>query len=113
MTNPEASLHADALVEKMRHAAGVDALRNCDAQALASRFLGDTIGANILMLGFAWQLGLIPVSHAALMRAIELNNVAVPMNKLAFAVGRMAAADEGALNALVAAPQVKRVAMAD
>ncbi len=114
--NPEADLHAEALVEKMRHAAGTDsndALRSCDAQALAGRFLGDTIGANILMLGFAWQLGLVPVSHAALMRAIELNNVAVPMNKLAFAVGRMAAADEGALNGLAATPHVARVAMAD
>jgi indolepyruvate ferredoxin oxidoreductase len=91
--NPDANLHADALLEKMRHAAGAGHLSSCDAQALAAKFLGDSIGANILMLGYAWQLGLVPVSLAAMMRAIELNNVAVPMNKLAFSIGRMAAGD--------------------
>jgi indolepyruvate ferredoxin oxidoreductase len=98
--NPDANLHADALIDKMRHAAGAERIASCDAQALAQRFLGDTIGANLLMLGFAWQLGRVPVSFEALMRAIELNNVAVPMNQLAFAVGRLAAADPGALDAL-------------
>jgi indolepyruvate ferredoxin oxidoreductase len=75
-------------------------MSTCDAQALATRFLGDTIGANILMLGYAWQLGLVPVSFGAMMRAIELNNVAVQMNQLAFSVGRLAAADPAALEAL-------------
>jgi indolepyruvate ferredoxin oxidoreductase len=107
--NPDANLHADALLAKMRHAAGGpdevpsgdDALMStCDAHTLATRFLGDTIGANILMLGFAWQLGLVPVSFAAMMRAIELNNVAVQMNQLAFSVGRLAAGDPAALEAL-------------
>jgi indolepyruvate ferredoxin oxidoreductase len=100
VSDPDANLHADALIDKMRDAAGENFMSTCDAQALAAKFLGDTIGANILMLGFAWQLGLVPVSHAALMRAIELNNVAVPMNKLAFAVGRLAAGDAAALEAL-------------
>jgi indolepyruvate ferredoxin oxidoreductase len=101
--NPDANLHTDALLDKMRHAAGEDFMSACDAQKLAMKFLGDTIGANILMLGFAWQLGLVPVSHAALMRAIELNNVAVPMNQLAFAIGRLAAGDPDSLAALWAA----------
>ena len=98
--NPDANLHADALLDKMRHAAGEERMSSCDAQALATRFLGDTIGANILMLGFAWQLGLVPVSFPAMMRAIELNNVAVQMNQLAFSIGRMAAADPAGLEAL-------------
>ncbi|ALK32091.1 indolepyruvate ferredoxin oxidoreductase family protein [Burkholderia plantarii] len=98
--DPDASLHADALLDKMRHAAGDAFVTDCDAQALAAKFLGDTIGANILMLGFAWQQGLVPVSHAALMRAIELNGVAVTANRLAFAIGRMAAGDPAALEAL-------------
>jgi indolepyruvate ferredoxin oxidoreductase len=107
--NPEANLHADALLAKMRHAAtggaaaAQDPLSTCDAQALAQRFLGDTIGANIVMLGFAWQLGLVPVSLAALTRAIELNNVAVPANLMAFSIGRLAAADAAALESLDAA----------
>jgi indolepyruvate ferredoxin oxidoreductase len=114
--NPEANLHADALLDKMRHAAGIDAanaMRHCDAQALAQRFLGDTIGANILMLGFAWQLGLVPVSHAALMRALELNNVAVASNKLAFAIGRLAAEDMNALESLTAQVVAKHVTQAE
>jgi indolepyruvate ferredoxin oxidoreductase len=98
--NPDANLHADALIDKMRHAAGAERMSSCDAQGLATRFLGDTIGANILMLGFAWQLGLVPVSFGAMMRAIELNNVAVQMNQLAFSVGRLAAADPAALEVL-------------
>lgn len=110
--NPDANLHAGSLLEKMQHAAGADRMNACDAQALATRFLGDTIGANILMLGYAWQMGLVPVSHAALMRAIELNNVAVPMNKLAFSIGRMAAADLHALESLRASGVV-RVEMKD
>lgn len=109
--NPDANLHADALLDKMQHAAGAERMKTCDAQALATRFLGDTIGANILMLGYAWQLGLVPVSHAAMMRAIELNNVAVPMNKLAFAIGRLAAADLDALDTLQKTAQTTRVEM--
>jgi indolepyruvate ferredoxin oxidoreductase len=98
--DPDANLHASALLDKMRNAAGSERLSSCDAQALATRFLGDTIGANILMLGFAWQLGFVPVSFAAMMRAIELNNVAVQMNQLAFSIGRLAAADAAVLETL-------------
>jgi indolepyruvate ferredoxin oxidoreductase len=47
----------------------------------------------MFMLGFAWQRGWVPVSRAALMRAIELNGVAVPDNQLAFEWGRRAAWD--------------------
>jgi indolepyruvate ferredoxin oxidoreductase len=47
----------------------------------------------MMMVGYAWQLGLLPLSEAALMRAIELNGVAVDMNKTAFRWGRVAAAN--------------------
>lgn len=67
----------------------------------------------ILMLGFAWQLGLVPVSHAALMRALELNNVAVTTNKLAFAIGRLAAADTKALESLTSHVLAERVTQAE
>ena len=53
--------------------------------------MGDTIFANVLLLGSAWQQGLVPVSHAAMMRAIELNGVEVDKNKQAFTWGRVAA----------------------
>jgi indolepyruvate ferredoxin oxidoreductase len=90
--HPDATLHADALLAKLHHAAGPGRVQTFDAQALAQTYLGDTVGANIVALGLAWQQGLVPVGLAALQRAIELNGVAVAANHLAFALGRMAAA---------------------
>jgi indolepyruvate ferredoxin oxidoreductase len=63
-----------------------------DAHHLADRLVGDAIQANMLLLGFAWQRGLVPVSFAAIDRAIELNGVSVDQNRRAFAWGRLAAA---------------------
>ena len=91
--NAYADVHATEQLEKMRFAAGAERVSTCDAQMLAQRVVGDTIGANLVLMGFAWQRGLIPVSREALERAIELNGVAVDMNKKAFALGRLAAAD--------------------
>jgi indolepyruvate ferredoxin oxidoreductase len=53
--------------------------------------------SNVMMLGFAWQRGLLPLSQAALIRAIELNGVAVERNKEAFGWGRVAATDLNAI----------------
>jgi indolepyruvate ferredoxin oxidoreductase len=64
-----------------------------DATQLATALLGDAIASNLFMLGFAFQKGLVPLSEAALLRAIELNAVAVEANKAAFLWGRRAAAD--------------------
>jgi len=97
---PDAELHVDAMLEKLRFAAGAERVETFDAQALATDFLGDTVTANVLALGFAWQRGLVPVSLAALQRAIELNGVAVEANRLAFALGRLAAADAAACERL-------------
>ena len=64
-----------------------------DATALAKALMGDSIGANLLMLGYAWQKGAIPLSLQALTRAIELNGTAVKSNLQAFQWGRLAALD--------------------
>jgi indolepyruvate ferredoxin oxidoreductase len=95
--NPDANIHAEELLEKMRFASGAEQMSVCDATTLATRALGDAVGANILLTGLAWQQGLIPISLAAIMRAIELNRVGVNMNRLAFHLGRLAAADSAAL----------------
>ncbi len=94
LREPDADLHAPQLLEKMANAA---ALHRLDAQEIAHTFLGDTQQSNIVMLGACWQSGLLPVSEAALMKAIELNNVAVAANKQAFALGRLAIAAPEAL----------------
>ncbi len=100
--NPDASLRKPELLEKLRFASGADSLATLDAQALAESFLGDSIASNIVCLGFAWQCGAIPVGLEALLRAIELNGVAVDANKLALSLGRLAAAEPAALEQLLA-----------
>ncbi|MEN1958336.1 indolepyruvate ferredoxin oxidoreductase family protein [Luteimonas changyuni] len=70
-----------------------DALRIVDATQLATALLGNAIAANLFMLGYAWQRGLVPLSLDALMRAVELNGAAIEMNKTAFAWGRLGAVD--------------------
>ncbi len=64
-----------------------------DATRLATALMGDSIATNLFMLGFAYQKGAIPVSEAALLRAIELNGVAIDSNKKSFLWGRRAAVD--------------------
>ena len=103
--NPDATMHAPALIAKLRHAAGDDRVQLVDAQALAQELMGDTMPSNIIMLGACWQRGLVPVSHSALMRAIELNNVAVDNNKTAFAIGRLAVTDPTAFKRIMGADQ--------
>ena len=71
-----------------------------DANQLATQLLGDTIYANPLMLGYAWQKGWVPLSRAALLRAIELNDVQVENNKAAFEWGCRAANDLAAVQSL-------------
>jgi indolepyruvate ferredoxin oxidoreductase len=109
--NPDASLQVDQLLDKLEFAAGPGRLESFDAQGLAEDFLGDTIVSNILAMGYAWQRGLIPLSLAAMQRAIELNAVAVPTNLLAFSLGRLAAQRpelcQSLLETPTAAPEVQ------
>ena len=102
--DPDATLHAPALLAKLRAAAGDDRVEVFDAQSIADELLGDTMPSNVLMLGVAWQRGLVPVSLAAIERAIELNGVAIAANRVAFGLGRLAAARPDRLAALRAGP---------
>jgi indolepyruvate ferredoxin oxidoreductase len=64
-----------------------------DATKLATALMGDSIATNLFLMGYAWQKGRIPLTEASLMRAIELNGVAVASNKKSFMWGRRAAVD--------------------
>ena len=70
---------------------GADNLDSLDANQLALNLLGNTVFSNMLMLGMAWQKGLVPVSLEALTQAITLNGVAVDKNLEALNWGRLAA----------------------
>ena len=72
---------------------GADAADFIDATKLATALMGDSIAANLFMLGYAWQKGRIPLTEAALLRAIELNGVGIEANKKSFLWGRRAAVD--------------------
>jgi indolepyruvate ferredoxin oxidoreductase len=72
-----------------------------DAGRLAVALLGNSIGANMFMLGYAYQLGALPLTAEAIEKAIELNGEAVAMNLAAFSYGRRAAVDPAAVEALV------------
>jgi indolepyruvate ferredoxin oxidoreductase len=74
-----------------------------DATRAAKTLLGNTIGANMMMLGFAWQQGLLPLNEGSILRAIELNGEEVALNKAAFAWGRRQAVDPTAVEAAIAA----------
>ncbi|HEX8961850.1 MAG TPA: indolepyruvate ferredoxin oxidoreductase family protein [Rhodocyclaceae bacterium] len=89
--NPDWQFPLDRMREALAGTVGDGALHCLDASSLATRLLGDAIYANLFLLGYAWQLGLVPVSGAALDRAIELNGTAVEMNRSAFLWGRRAA----------------------
>ncbi|HIC64661.1 MAG TPA: pyruvate ferredoxin oxidoreductase, partial [Paracoccus sp.] len=95
--NRDAQLSIERRQSAIATAVGAENLAAFDAGEAAERLLGDAVFANVIMLGFAWQSGMVPVSEAALMRAIELNGVAKAQNIRAFGIGRVLAARPGAL----------------
>ncbi len=78
-----------------------------EATKIATALMGDAIAANMFMLGYAWQAGGVPLSAEAIEQAIEMNGVAVSMNRDAFRWGRLAAADHEKVEALTARPTAK------
>jgi indolepyruvate ferredoxin oxidoreductase len=98
---PEASCEA-----AIAGAVGPEGLGAFDAEEVAVQLLGDSIYTNPLMLGYAWQKGRVPLSRAAVLRAMELNGVQVSNNQAAFEWGRRCAHDLAAVQALFAARQV-------
>ncbi len=103
----DASLRVDQRLAAIRQAAGEN-VAAFDANRASEKLLGDTVFANVMMLGFAWQNGLVPVSLEALRQAIELNGVAIEANHRAFLIGRIAAASPEKLGSLLAPPKAGR-----
>lgn len=62
-----------------------------NATSIGMRMLGEALGANMFLLGLAWQKGYLPLSLDSLDQAIALNGAAVALNRRAFAMGRIAA----------------------
>ncbi|MGE4240262.1 indolepyruvate ferredoxin oxidoreductase family protein [Ramlibacter sp.] len=100
-TNP-----SDACAGEIASAVGAEGLASFNAEAAATKLMGDSIYTNPLMLGFAWQKGWVPLGRDSLLRAIELNGVQVEANKTAFEWGRRAAHDAALIDRLIAPGQV-------
>ena len=100
--NADLVFPADTLMRGIERAAGTRRVERVDATRLATALTGDAIATNLFMLGYAWQKGRIPLSRAAIERAIEINGVAVEMNLSAFDWGRRTAADRDAVERRVA-----------
>ncbi|WP_270726011.1 indolepyruvate ferredoxin oxidoreductase family protein [Shimia sp. Alg240-R146] len=96
--NRDADLKIGIREQVIRQAVGAENVRAMDANKLAERLMGDSVFANVMMLGFAWQRGLVPVSETALKQAVLLNGVAVEKNARAFDLGRVLAHDAGAIS---------------
>jgi indolepyruvate ferredoxin oxidoreductase len=99
--NPDFDFNTASLRRRLEEAADAEFL---DATQIATGLLGDSIATNLFMLGYAFQKGLVPLTAAAIERAIELNGVAIDFNKQAFLWGRRAAHDLPAV-ARAAAPE--------
>jgi indolepyruvate ferredoxin oxidoreductase len=100
-TNP-----ADACTAEIAQAVSRDDLGTFNADAITSKLMGDSIYTNPMLLGYAWQKGWVPLGLESLMRAIELNAVAVDANKAAFHWGRRAAHDLASVEQLLSPAQV-------
>ena len=87
-------------------AVGAENVGTFNADLAATKLMGDSIYTNPMLLGYAWQKGWIPLSLDSLIRAIELNAVAIDNNKTAFAWGRRAAHDLPSVERLFAPAQV-------
>jgi indolepyruvate ferredoxin oxidoreductase len=101
IVNPDVDFETAAMLQAIKSEAGDGRTDVIDATGLASALMGDSIAANLFMLGYAFQKGFVPLSLGAIERAIELNGVAVENNKRSFGWGRLAAEDRAQVEALV------------
>ena len=98
--NADFSLPSERLKRTIVADAGADKTHFINAGGIASALFGQSIGANMFMVGYAYQLGAIPLSAEAIEKAIELNGEAVTMNRAAFHWGRRAVVDRAAVEKL-------------
>ncbi len=98
--NADFSLPSERLKRTILADAGRDKTHFIDATRIANALFGNSIGANMFLVGYAYQIGAIPLSAAAIEKAIELNGEAVAMNRAAFHWGRRAAVDRAQVESL-------------
>jgi indolepyruvate ferredoxin oxidoreductase len=98
--NPDFSFPAELMKKTIRKSAGETQTRFFDADEAARELFANALAANMFMLGYASQLGGLPLSPESVEEAIRLNGEAVDMNIAAFRWGRIAGNDPAAVTAI-------------
>lgn len=104
---PDLAMDRESLSELVADSMGREQADFINSTDLATAIMGDSIAANLFLLGYAFQKGTIPLSLAAIEQAIDLNGVAIQANKRSFAWGRKAAV-EPELVASIAHPGLQK-----
>jgi indolepyruvate ferredoxin oxidoreductase len=102
VTNNRADFHHEQIKSEILSATREGGQHFVPASSYAMELMGDEIATNIFMLGYAWQLGLVPLKLESIEQAIELNDVAISANKRAFNFGRLAAHDPKSIERMLA-----------
>jgi indolepyruvate ferredoxin oxidoreductase len=102
--NPGLKVPGGALRHAITERVGKGPLHHLDAHKAAVKLFGDSIASNMFLLGYAYQLGHVPIGSAAIEQAIELNGAAVEMSRNAFRFGRLGARDSAALERMIGPP---------
>jgi len=88
VSQPDFKLPVNAMQERIRRAVPEGRSTFVDASDIALQVMGDSIASNAFLLGVAYQKGLIPLEAVSILKAIELNGVAIDLNVMAFIKGR-------------------------
>jgi indolepyruvate ferredoxin oxidoreductase len=103
--NPDARLDFGLLARKVTDKLGAERVRYLDASGLATALMGDAIATNFFVVGAALQLGWLPLSLAAVEKAIALNGMQVDFNQRALRYGRLWVHDPAAIDRVLGAAQ--------
>lgn len=110
--DPDLEYPIDPLKSRFESVLDRSDIEYLDATQMALSLLGDAIGSNLFLVGYAWQKGALPLNAASIKKAVEINGVKVEWNKQAFEWGRLAAHDPNAIEALMS-PARKKTPLSD
>ena len=105
--DPDLRFPTGSMEQEIKDAVGPGEAEFVDATKLATGLMGDSIATNLFMVGYAFQRGLLPVSEASILKAIELNGAAIESNMQSFKWGRLAAVDGARVAAAALPPAAK------